>query len=213
MNRVTLAALLLASAVLPLGGCNLTYDREAVEFTADSTLTCSNPTRDLCGTGASQYCTDLQTSLADCGTCGSACAGSCSGGICSLPLTLGVSVSGTIATTTERDGWEFTVPAGGLQVRFQTFDSTGVTCSAIDPQIWIYDASMTQVGSSDDSGTGYSIGYCEDYSIDLPAGTHYVVVGGTIYSVPPFHYVLKTSTGPYGGSLVTLSCDLPPTTG
>lgn len=107
-------------------------------------------------------------------------------------LTPGTPVIATISTESDVDWYKFTVPAGGANVRFQTFDEGGVTCDpnhgAVDPFIDVYDAATTFVAHDDDGGVPP---FCEDLTVALPAGTNYVKVGG--YPPVPFNYMLKVT--------------------
>lgn len=85
MKILSRLALLSALSVAALG-CNLTYDREGLEFPTD--LVCEGATPNRCEvTAGSPYCTDLATSASNCGDCGLSCAGTCSGGNCSGAVT------------------------------------------------------------------------------------------------------------------------------
>jgi hypothetical protein len=117
------------------------------------------------------------------------------------PLTLDTSVSASIGSATDEDYYAFTVPSGGLEITFQTFDSTGSACTTIDPWLDFYDGGGTNIWGADDEG----INWCEDVSLTLAAGTYYVDVGG--WYPDTFSYMLTTSTAPVpGGSVSTASC-------
>jgi hypothetical protein len=121
-----------------------------------------------------------------------------------LPLTLGIDVTGTIATGTDADYWVFSVGAG-TEVRFQTFDANGTTCDVVDPKITIFRADGFSIeGSNDDGG----LWYCEDLILTfLTAGTFYVRVEGSSWNDPPSDYLLRTTTAPAGGSYMSVSCN------
>ncbi len=108
-------------------------------------------------------------------------------------LTIGTPVTGTISIESDQDWYVFTVPAGGADVRFQTFDSGGTACDPtngrVDPFIEVYDATgTTLLGGDDDSGLPP---YCENLTLHLAAGTNYVMVGG--WWPTPFTYILKVT--------------------
>jgi hypothetical protein len=106
-------------------------------------------------------------------------------------LTLDTPVSGTISARSDVDFYKFTVPAGGATVRFQTFDSGGTQCDPnfgnVDPFLEVYDPTQVFVDGDDDSFAPF----CEDFSVALPAGLNYVMVGG--WEPVPFNYVLKVT--------------------
>lgn len=91
------------------------------------------------------------------------------------------------------DFYKFTVPAGGATVHVQTFDEGGTGCASIDTDVEVYDSSPVVdpadawVMESDDTG----IGTCEDFTVDLPAGTNYVAVSG--WSNFQFNYTVKVT--------------------
>ncbi len=107
-------------------------------------------------------------------------------------LTVGTPVKGTISAASDVDWYAFTVPAGGANVRFQTFDAGGTACDpqhgGVDPFIEVYDAAGTFVDGADDNGLQP---WCEDLTVALAAGTNYVMVGGWI--PVPFDYTLKVT--------------------
>jgi hypothetical protein len=107
-------------------------------------------------------------------------------------LTPGTPIIATISAESDSDFYKFTVPAGGGNVRFQTFDEGGVTCDpnhgAVDPFIEVYDAASTFLAANDDGGV---LPFCEDLTVALPAGTSYVKVGG--WPPVPFNYLLKVT--------------------
>lgn len=117
------------------------------------------------------------------------------------PLTLDTSVSASIASSTDEDFYVFTVPSGGLEITFQTFDATGSACTTIDPWLDLLDAGGAILWSADDEG----INSCENVTLTLTEGTYYADIGG--YYPSTFSYVLATSTGPApAGSISTVSC-------
>lgn len=117
------------------------------------------------------------------------------------PLVLDTQVAASMASASDLDFYVFTVPAGGLEITFRTFDSTGAACTTIDPWLDFYDAGGTYLWSADDEG----IDWCEDVALTFPAGTYFVEVGG--WYPDTFSYVLTTSTGPVPtGSVASASC-------
>jgi hypothetical protein len=86
VKNLSRLALLSTLSIAALGGCNLTYDREGLEFPSD--LVCEGATPNRCEvTAGSPYCTDLASSASNCGDCGLICSGTCSGGSCSGTVT------------------------------------------------------------------------------------------------------------------------------
>lgn len=209
MKNLARVALLSAGV---LAGCNLTYDREGLEFGASATLeSCTAQSLDFCQTGARAVCTDLATDAQNCGWCGNSCgtqpcqAGTCNGAILTEtepngsmttanPVSLGRSVSGAIDPTGDVDDFTFVVPDPGLDVHLQTFDSSGATCVAVDPSITLFDASGRTVGGQDN----LSPVSCEDLTITLPAGAYTVSVSTA--QTAPFGYVLKLGGAPMSPS-------------
>lgn len=111
------------------------------------------------------------------------------------PLTPGTPVVATISATTDADYFRFSVPAGGASVRVQTFDEGGATCglasAPLDTYVEVFDPAATPLldcdavpSPCDDSG----VGWCEDVTVVLPAGTSYVAVSG--YPPYPLVYTL-----------------------
>jgi hypothetical protein len=107
------------------------------------------------------------------------------------PLTIGTPVVGTISSASDVDFYVFTIPAGGANVRFQTFDSGGVACDPaneyVDPYIKVFDANETLVAEADDVPPSL----CEDLTVALAGGTSYVSVAG--YQPYPFDYTLSVT--------------------
>lgn len=107
------------------------------------------------------------------------------------PITPGTPLVATISAANDFDFYSFTVPAGGRNVRFQTFDAGGTQCDPanenVDPWIEVFDGAQQSVDGDDDS----FFPWCEDLTTFLPAGTNYVVVGG--YAPYPFVYTLRVT--------------------
>lgn len=105
-------------------------------------------------------------------------------------ISIGTPVVATISAQFEPDYYKFTVPPGGANVRFQTFDSGGTACDPVngrvDPFIDVFDGAQISRGSDDDGGLPP---WCEDLTVALPAGTNYVLVSG--WNPTPFVYTLK----------------------
>jgi len=108
------------------------------------------------------------------------------------PLTPGTPMVATISAGNDVDFYSFSVPSGGRNVRFQTFDAGGSACDPangnVDPWVEVYNGSQALVGGDDDGGVPP---WCEDVTVFLPAGTNYVMVGG--YFPYPFVYTLRVT--------------------
>jgi hypothetical protein len=107
------------------------------------------------------------------------------------PLTLGTPMLAAISSTSDLDHYAFTVPGGGANVRFQTFDAGGVECAPsqgnVDPYVEILDGDGVFVDFDDDTFPPF----CEDVTVALGEGTNYVVVGG--FPPVPFAYTLRVT--------------------
>jgi hypothetical protein len=170
-------------------------------------LSCSGATPDLCGTPPSQYCANKQTDPNNCGACSTVCSAiqGCSAGTCTTtatPLALDTTVTGSIGAATDKIIYSITVPAGGRDVRVQTFDTTGTTCLSIDPKVAVYDATGFIQGTNDDGG----VDYCFDLTLTLTAGTYYVVVDKSSAGPSSFGYTLQTTSHATGSSPLTIRC-------
>jgi hypothetical protein len=103
-----------------------------------------------------------------------------------MQIALGTPVVAQIATDTDMDFYKFTVPPGGAEIRFQTFDQGGAGCSRVDTWVEVYDTTASWVDGQDDSLSNL----CEVFTTLLPEGQNYVEVGGWF---SPFAYTLKVS--------------------
>lgn len=107
-------------------------------------------------------------------------------------IDVGDRVMATISSTADADVYAFTVPAGGADVLFQTFDAWGVACDptnlTVDPALDVYDGTGTLVAHVVDGSTG---GRCPDASVRLLEGPNYVTVTGA--APVPFTYTLKVT--------------------
>jgi hypothetical protein len=202
------------------GACGAVCVSTCASSTCD--IKCDYPSYAACGAVGARFCVDRLNDPTNCGSCGNACgAQACVGGTCVAPavttevephestLTATVvplvgSVIASISPVGDLDYFAFTVPAGGLDVRFQTFDSSGVTCSSVDPKINVFDGAGRYVGWADNAPAPST---CEDLTLTLPAATFYVEVTGN----GSFLYVLKmTATTKSPAIDQTISCTDPP---
>lgn len=120
------------------------------------------------------------------------------------PITLGGSIPASIDPAADLDFYSFTVASDALDVRFRTFDASGGACLDIDPRIDVYGADGTLLAWADD---GAGLGYCEDLTLTLGAGTYYVEVRWAGNGTAPFDYVLTTSAASAGAATPqTLRC-------
>ncbi len=110
-------------------------------------------------------------------------------------ISIDTPVTGSISSDSERDYYKFTVPAGGAAVRFQTFDQNGAACDpanfGVDPWVEIYNSAGVFIARSDDSATSLPPGWCEDFTVALSGGVHYVMIAG--WQPYPFTYTLKVT--------------------
>lgn len=108
------------------------------------------------------------------------------------PIDLGDRVVATISSAADQDFYAFTVPAGGADVLFQTFDAGGVACDpsglAVDPTLDVYDGTGAPVAHATDGLAGE---LCPALTVTLAEGQNYVAVTGL--PPVPFTYTLKVT--------------------
>lgn len=90
-------------------------------------------------------------------------------------LAFGEAVLGTISGASDVDHYRIVVPDGGASMRIWNSDATGTGCVGIAPDLYVLRSDGTTYGWP---GTGA----CDDYTIELAAGTWYLQVkGGTAF--------------------------------
>ena len=113
-------------------------------------------------------------------------------------LALPGTASQVIGTEDDEDWYRITVPAGGATVRIRTRDASGTTCNNVDTAVLVLSGTGTLLAIEDDT----PVPTCEDFTVPVPEGTNYIVVGG-FPSTPvcsscriPFAYSLEVSIVP-----------------